>query len=105
MLEQWLEQLGARIDGSIHDNKDIGGGECGYARIPSMGLRLRYSWTVVHIGWEHTFDRWANSVDWWCDEPGSLNHLRQILAEANRLGHAGELCDSRTDFIPRKIEL
>jgi len=99
MLETWLEALGATITGSIHDRRDAGGGEWGYATIGD--LYLRYSWDIIHIGWGPSFDRWANSIDWTADIPDTQDDLVRLIAEAIRLGQRGDT-DNRL-AAPRKI--
>lgn len=99
MLEAWLEELGAVIQLSIYDD-----GMCGYAKYGPerpdefnsglcTALRLRYTWTEIHIGWGPTFDRWANSLDWWADVPTSTQELSSLLDMAIRLGDSGDRCE------------
>lgn len=105
MIEQWLEELGATIDESIYDSRAAGGGLCGYAHTDK--LRIRYSWETVHIGWEEVFDRWANSLDWYCDLPKSKEALSSVLASALRGGERRDVPSLYADVErsrPRKIE-
>lgn len=115
MLEQWLEELGAKIIGSIHNKNDVGGGAWGYAffgpnRETCRGepsecgtLRLRYSWEEIHIGWSPTFDRWANSLDWHADIPDTKAKLKWVLDEAVRLGDDGDRCELHNFMAPKLV--
>lgn len=88
MIEEWIVSVGGRIRDSIYDHQSLGGGLWGYASIP--GLRLRYSWEELHIGYEPTFDRWANSRDWEGQLPTSQEQLTSIVADVLRRGSVGE---------------
>ena len=115
MLEQWLEELGATLIQSIHGDGVYGYAFFGpsrafeYGRSPAApeegpALILRYSWDEIHVGWNPTFDRWANSVDWRADVPNEGSDLARILAEAVRRGDAGDRREQH-DFVGQKIVL
>lgn len=70
--------------GSEHDPVD----PVGQATIGN--LRVRYSRVRLDIGWIPEFDRWVNSTDWIATPPNTLAELQAILAEAERLGAAGD---------------
>lgn len=93
MLEQWLVELGAVLQQSIYEDGVYGYATFASEKVDGAVLRLRYDWETLHIGWSHTFDRWANSVDWYATATHSKNALSHILDEAVYRGVAGQIND------------
>jgi hypothetical protein len=64
--------------------------ESGLLKTRFILVRYLTNKNVIQFGWRKNFDRWANSVDWWTEIPGTYNELVWLINYCEYLGASGE---------------